>query len=458
MHVCLNPGRCMRLFILNGDQANATQTKLAALKVPTQRFTRDTVQDLSHDSAEMVFMVPAEAARDEGWPQLRVRLAQANRYYLVVGRNLSTAEIVNATRDGAFDVLSFHDSDTRWSEAIAKAMESQQVWLKLYGGTRLTGPETLLGNSAGMKSLRQAIERLGPTVASVLILGESGVGKERVATALHAASGRGQFVALNCAAIPKELMEAELFGAEKGAYTGANRTRPGLVEQASGGTLFLDEIGEMDIKLQPKLLRFLETRKTRRVGGNAEIQSEVRVLSATNSNLESEIALGKFRSDLYYRLSEVILHVPPLRTRPDDIPQFGMAFLQLAGERLGKFFDNIEPELIHKFQRYDWPGNVRELRNAIDRIAILYDGPTLRAAWWEPPQPPASPPPDPQAVPIPALNHSSHGLSHSPLSRKQKLETARQLLDSSGNDLTWVAAQLGIHPTTLYRWRKAGKL
>jgi transcriptional regulator with PAS, ATPase and Fis domain len=261
-------------------------------------------------------------------------------------------------------------------------------------------------------------------------------------------------VALNCAAIPKELMEAELFGAEKGAYTGATRTRPGLVEQASGGTLFLDEIGEMDVKLQPKLLRFLETRKTRRVGGNSEIQSEVRVLSATNSNLESEIALGKFRSDLYYRLSEVILHVPPLRTRPEDIPQFAMAFLQLAGERLGKYFDSIEPELIRGFQEYDWPGNVRELRNAIDRIAILYDGPVLRAAWWERPQPAAQPSHD--------LSQHAHavggGVSGLPLSRRQKLETARQLLETSGNDLTWVAAQLGIHPTTLYRWRKAGKL
>jgi DNA-binding NtrC family response regulator len=448
----------MRLFILDCEQADPIQARLAARQMPTQRFSRDSVQELSHDSAELVYIIPSEAALDESWPQLRVRLAQANRYYLVAGQNLRTAEIVNATRDGAFDVLSFQDSDARWSEAIVKALESQQVWLKLYGGTRLTAPDTLLGSSTAMKSLRQAIERLGPTVASVLILGESGVGKERVATALHAASGRGQFVALNCAAIPKELMEAELFGAEKGAYTGAMRTRPGLVEQASGGTLFLDEIGEMDIRLQPKLLRFLETRKTRRVGGNSEIQSEVRVLSATNSNLESEIALGKFRSDLYYRLSEVILHVTPLRTRPDDIPQFAMAFLQLAGERLGKFFDNLEPELIRKFQAYDWPGNVRELRNAIDRIAILYDGPTLRAAWWDPPQSTAHYSTDPATAPALAPQHAGHFVSATPMSRKQKLETARQLLESSGNDLTWVAAQLGIHPTTLYRWRKAGKL
>jgi DNA-binding NtrC family response regulator len=448
----------MRLFILSSPRAPVIESKVAPTQIPVQRFTCQTVQDLNHDTAELVYILPIEAIEDPAWPQLRVRLAQANRYYLIAGQGLQTAQIVNATRDGAFDVLSLDDSDRRWFDAIDKAVASQRVWLKLYGGTRLTAPESLLGNSAAMKSLRQAIERLGPTVASVLILGESGVGKERVAAALHAASGRGQFVALNCAAIPKELMEAELFGAERGAYTGATRTRPGLVEQASGGTLFLDEIGEMDIKLQPKLLRFLETRKTRRVGGNTEIQSEVRVLSATNSNLESEIALGKFRSDLYYRLSEVILHVPPLRTRPEDIPQFAMAFLHLAGERLGKFFDSIEPELIRKFQTYEWPGNVRELRNAIDRVAILYDGPTLRAAWWEPPQPSFQNPADLALSSASAQNHGAPLLPGLPLSRKQKLESARRLLESSGNDLTWVAAQLGIHPTTLYRWRKAGKL
>jgi two-component system NtrC family response regulator len=250
-------------------------------------------------------------------------------------------------------------------------------------------------------------------------------------------------------------MEAELFGAEKGAYTGANRTREGLVEQASGGTLFLDEIGELDVKLQPKLLRFLETRKARRVGGSTEIQSEVRVLSATNSNLESEIVEAKFRSDLYYRLSEVILHVPPLRTRPTDISLLTMAFLKVAGERLGKNFENVEPELIHKFQQYDWPGNVRELKNAIDRMVILYDGPILRAAWWDVPQRV-----NPRVPSLPQPFHMTSPVDGRPVAfnRKQKLEMARQLLESSGNDLTWVAAQLGIHPTTLYRWRKTKKV
>jgi DNA-binding NtrC family response regulator len=446
----------MRLSIFNSPSTPRIEAKLAPLKVSHRRFAREAIQDLNHETGDVVYLVPFEMTQHESWPQLRVRLAQANRYYLVVGEALMTGQIVAAIRDGAFDILLLADPGDRWLDAFKNAAQAQAVWLKLYGGTRLSAQELLLGESAAMKSLRQAIERLGPTVASVLILGESGVGKEKVASALHAASGRGAFVAVNCAAIPKELMEAELFGAEKGAYTGATRTRNGLVEQASGGTLFLDEIGEMDVRLQPKLLRFLETRRARRVGGDTEIQSEVRVLSATNSNLEAQVAQAKFRSDLYYRLSEVILHVPPLRTRPEDIPQFALGFLQAAGERLGKFFDSLEPELIRKFQAHDWPGNVRELRNAIDRLAILYDGPMLRGAWWDPPS-------TNLAVTDSGSAHRTNpgslmGGSGLPLSRKQKLDTARQLLESSGNDLTWVAAQLGIHPTTLYRWRKTGKL
>ena len=451
----------MLALLFGNGPISVLEPRLTKFGIRCQHFTKDTVRDLNHDSVREralreIYLLPFQTLSDPDWPQLRVRLAQANRCYMVVNDTLSSAEIMNAARDGAYDVLLYSDGDERWLEAMRKVVDSQKLWLQLYGGSPLGSKDLLVGQSTAMKSLRQAIERLGPTVASVLILGESGVGKERVASALHSASGRDPFVALNCAAIPKELIEAELFGAEKGAYTGANKTREGLVEQASGGTLFLDEIGELDIKLQPKLLRFLETRKARRVGGGAEIQSEVRVLSATNSNLESEIMEGKFRSDLYYRLSEVILHVPPLRTRPTDISLLTMAFLKVAGERLGKHFESLEPELIHKFQQYDWPGNVRELKNAIDRMVILYDGPVLRAAWWDVPQ---------------RVNARANSLSASynantattdgrpvAFNRKQKLEMAKQLLESSGNDLTWVAAQLGIHPTTLYRWRKTKKI
>ncbi|PYM11012.1 MAG: DNA-binding response regulator [Verrucomicrobia bacterium] len=444
----------MLVLLLGNGPVPSFEPRLTKLGIRFQHFSKDTLRDLNHDSAEMIYLLPFKTLTDADWPQLRVKLAQANRCYIVVSENLNSAEIMNAARDGAYDVLLCSDGDARWLEALRKVVDSQKLWLQLYGGAPLGSKDLLVGQSTAMKSLRQAIERLGPTVVSVLILGESGVGKERVASALHNASSRGAFVAVNCAAIPKELMEAELFGAEKGVYTGANKTREGLVEQASGGTLFLDEIGELDVKLQPKLLRFLETRKTRRVGGNAEIQSEVRVLSATNSNLESEIMDGKFRSDLYYRLSEVILHVPPLRTRPADISLLTLAFLKVAGERLGKHFESVEPELIHKFQQYDWPGNVRELKNAIDRMVILYDGPVLRAAWWDVPQR-INPRTGSHSFHSPSAQHDGRPVA---FNRKQKLEMARQLLESSGNDLTWVAAQLGIHPTTLYRWRKTKRI
>jgi DNA-binding NtrC family response regulator len=450
----------MMVLLLESPNATAVEARLRHLGFTVRRFDLDEVMDLGRETSESVYVVPRESLAEPSWPQLRVRLSQANRYYVVAGDRLDSAQIIHAARDGAYDVLQLADTDSRWVESLKKAADSQTLWIQLYGGSQIPEPDALLGQSAAMRSLRQAIERLGPTVASVLILGESGVGKERVANALHAASGRGAFVAVNCAAIPKELMEAELFGAEKGAYTGATKTRAGLVEQASGGTLFLDEIGELEVRLQPKLLRFLETRKARRVGGSTEIQSEVRVLSATNSNLEVEVAQGRFRSDLYYRLSEVILHVPPLRARPEDIPQFAMAFVQAAGERAGKYFESVEPELIRKLKQYDWPGNVRELRNAVDRMVILYDGPVLRAAWWEPPRPQPSSPGEPSAttasrtLPATAFNGGGSG----PLNRRQKLDLARQLMESSGNDLTWVAAQLGIHPTTLYRWRKSGKV
>src|SRR6266568_1259929 len=438
MQTCLNKSSFMVIYLLGNSQTSFVEPRLTKLGIRVQHFTQDSIRDLNHDTVDLIYLLPFKTLLKSDWPHLRVRLAQANRCYVVVSETLTSAEIMTAARDGAYDVLLQADGDERWREALTKVVDSQKLWIQLYGGAPLGPKDLLIGQSTAMKSLRQAIERLGPTVASVLILGESGVGKERVASALHGASGR------------------ELFGAEKGAYTGASKTREGLVEHAADGTLFLDEIGELDIRLQPKLLRFLETRKARRVGGNTEIQSEVRVLSATNSHLESEIEEAKFRSDLYYRLSEVILHVPPLRTRPTDIPQLTVSFLKAAGERLGKHFEGVEPELIQKFQQYDWPGNVRELKNAIDRMVILYDGPMLRAAWWDVPQ---------------RINARTTSLAQSfhtaPMSadgrplafnRKQKLEMAKQLLESSGNDLTWVAAQLGIHPTTLYRWRKTKKI
>lgn len=458
----------MTISVLDSEEAKPLVQRLSTLGFNCQRFTPEKIQELSHRYADFVYIIPVATLATPGWPGLRVRLAQANRHYVVAGQNAPTEQIVMAVRDGAHDFLQLEDGDKRWESAISRIVETQQFWLQLYGGIERLGTELLMGESPSIRSLRQQIERLGPTNASVLISGESGVGKELVASSLHRTNHAGQFVAVNCAAIPRELIEAELFGAEKGAYTGAVKSRTGLVEQADGGTLFLDEIGELDLALQPKLLRFLETRHARRVGGNSEYKVNLRVISATNQNLEQLIATNQFRADLFYRLSEVTLHVPPLRVRPDDLPLYALAFVRAAGERFGKNFEHVDPELVRLFQNYEWPGNVRELKNAIERMVILYDGPTLRAGWWEAPkQSPFSiqsnlnPRPQtgqPMPLVTPMQDHPATPSFTPAMSKKQRMAHAGRLLTEGGHDLTWVAAQLGVNSSTLYRWRKAGKL
>lgn len=430
--------------------------RLAKLGFACHTFSLAQISDIAHGTENLVYLIPAAAFQTPEWPKLRVRLAQSSRFFLACVRRSSTTEIVECLRDGAHDVLSLEDSNERWQSVIEKTVTDQKLWLELYGGRPLSTGDVLIGRSLATQRLRQTIDRLGAADVCVLIQGESGVGKERVASALHQVSRGGPFVALNCAAIPKDLLEAELFGVEKGAFTGALKSRPGMVEQAGGGTLFLDEIGEMEIGVQPKLLRFLETRRARRVGGEAEYKVQLRVISATNRNLEEEIAEKRFRADLYYRLAETVLHIPPLRTRMDDIPELALVFLKMANERFGKNIETLEPALIERFQKYHWPGNVRELKSTVDRLVLLFDGPVLRAQWWDVPvtgdfgitvQAPAP------AGPV-AAAPAAHALPN----QKQKREQARQLLVESDNDFTWVAAQLGINPSTLWRWRKAGKV
>mgnify|MGYP002789523963 CR=1 FL=1 len=428
-----------------------------------REFSGDDVTELTHATRQLVYLLPLQAMDSTSWARLRVRFARANRPYLMWLEKPTTHDVARAMRDGAHDVLSLEDSDDRWRQAMMAVAENQKVWLQIYGGRPLSAEDVLVGRSEAIHRLQQTIDRLGPTDVCVLVQGESGVGKERVASALHKAGRTGPFVALNCAAIPKDLLEAELFGVEKGAFTGALRTRQGLVEQANGGTLFLDEIGEMELGVQPKLLRFLETRKARRVGGESEYRVKVRVISATNRNLETEIQENRFRADLYYRLAEIILQVPPLRARPEDIPDLAVTFLHKANERFGKNFETMDPALIARFQQYSWPGNVRELKSAIDRMVLLFDGPILRGPWWDMPEvqrarvpavpaPPTAPAAGSEVTPSPVLP--------SPVlpNTKQKLELARKLLAESDDNYSWVAGQLGINTSTLWRWRKSGKL
>jgi DNA-binding NtrC family response regulator len=232
----------------------------------------------------------------------------------------------------------------------------------------------LIGGSEAMESVRRLIERIAPTDSAVLICGESGSGKELVAESLHAASSRaaGPFVAINCGAIPPTLIEAELFGYEKGSFTGASRTHAGVFERADGGTLLLDEITEMPLEMQARLLRVLETRRVRRVGAEAEIPVDVRVLAATNRCPVAAVEAGHLREDIYYRLAVVMLRLPPLRERSEDVSALADHFLAELNRRHG-VRKRLSGEMRVRLAHYAWPGNVRQLRNAVERAFVLCD-------------------------------------------------------------------------------------
>jgi two-component system NtrC family response regulator len=259
--------------------------------------------------------------------------------------------------------------------------ELEQEYRAIQHGARADVFEDMLGGSPEMQAIFDFIRKVGPTNAPVLILGESGTGKEMVAQALHRRSAQngGPFVAINCNTIPENLLESELFGHERGAFTGAHAQRKGHIETAAGGTLFLDEIGELPASVQVKLLRFLQEKSFQRVGGRQEIQSDARVLAATNRNLQELAVGGKFREDLYYRLAVVVVKVPPLRERAEDTVLVAKAFLQNYGGEHGKAALTFAPDALRALSLYRWPGNVRELQNRVRRAVIMADGKRVTA-------------------------------------------------------------------------------
>ena len=290
---------------------------------------------------------------------------------------------VEAMKAGAFHYISkpFNRDELKLTIRKAlelKALEKENVVLRQALKSR-NDLENIVAESPGMRQIVEMVRRVAPTETTVLILGESGTGKELVARALHGLSprGRGPFVAVNCAAIPESLLESELFGHVKGAFTGAIRDRVGKFEAADGGTIFLDEIGEMRLDLQVKILRCLEERVVERVGDNQSIRVDVRVLAATNKDLTKAIQAGEFREELYYRLNVVPLAIPPLRERREDIRALTQHFLKILGAppRL-----TIAPDAFRALETYDWPGNVRELENALERALIFQRADTLAMA------------------------------------------------------------------------------
>ncbi len=306
---------------------------------------------------------------------------------IIITAHGSERMTVDAVKSGAFDFLSkpFELDDLRVrikNAAETVLLRRENVSLRRRIEVERSQRGAFIGNSEGMQRVRAMIEKVSETDATVLVRGESGTGKELVARELHernSARCTGAFVAVNCAALPSELIESELFGHEKGAFTGAAAKRLGKFEQANGGTLFLDEIGDMSANVQAKLLRALEERKIERLGGNESIPVDVRIISATHRPLEEEIAAGNFRADLFYRLRVVTIDIPPLRDRREDIPMLAETFTRAAAERYGLPLRQVGQSALRRLVDYDWPGNVRELKNTIERAAIMAEGEELRS-------------------------------------------------------------------------------
>ncbi len=289
--------------------------------------------------------------------------------------NLDTA--VAAIRAGGYDFITKPVDMDLLSFSVRRAalhreLKGEVRRLRL-ASTEHVGIEGMIGESAAIRKLSSLIQRVASSDATVLISGESGTGKELIAHALHKTSERalGPFVAVNCAALPSELLESELFGHERGAFTDARQAREGLLRQANGGTLFLDEIGEMSLGMQVKLLRALQERKVRPVGGSQEIPFNARLVVATNRDLESQVEEGRFREDLYYRINVVRLHSPPLRSRGSDVLLLAQHFLAMISKRSSHPMKGVSPAAAKRLLDYDWPGNVRELENTIERAMAL---------------------------------------------------------------------------------------
>jgi two-component system, NtrC family, response regulator PilR len=298
-------------------------------------------------------------------------------FLLITG--VPTVETAIAAINSGADryVIKDHELVDQLRRAVREVSESLK-WKKEAGYLRrelrrLTGLDNIIGQSPNMRSIFELIQTIAPQTSRILITGESGTGKELVARAIHENSQRAQapFITINCGAFPETLLESELFGYMKGSFTGANENRQGLFQAAHGGTLFMDEIGNMSLTMQVKLYRVLQEGKVRPIGSNEESDVDVRIIAATNKNFEKEIAEGRFREDLYYRLSVIPIQLPPLRERREDIPLLARHFLETFRKVMEKPVESISPEAMSRLESYDWPGNVRELENTMERAVAL---------------------------------------------------------------------------------------
>jgi DNA-binding NtrC family response regulator len=438
-----------RVLIVEDDPA--TRSGLAEL-VQAWGFQTDEASDGEEGLRKVTSFRPAIIVSDLVMPRLgghellralKDQLSDITFILLTAQGTIESA--VEAIKDGAYDYLSKPVDPQRLRILLQKALERQETLREVRLLRRQLREQgsfgRIVGNSPGIRSLYRVIEQAAPTAASVLIWGESGTGKELVAQTIHELSPRASFpfVAINCAAIPETLLESEIFGHEKGAFTGAHDRRTGVFELAHRGTLFLDEIAEMMPATQVKLLRVLQERTFRRLGGRQEQSVDVRVIAATNRDPAEAVRDGKLREDLYYRLNVFTVDLPPLRERRADIPLFVQTFLNEFNTRNNKSVRAVDQEAMYLLERYPWPGNIRELRNVIERATILSEGDFIEARHLPPPVVSRSE----QALPTVTL---SPGTTVDEAERRLILLT----LEHTRNNKTRAAEILGISLKTLH--------
>lgn len=375
------------ILIVDDDESIRSQMRWALLKDYEiyEAGDRASALELARKTHPVVVILdlglpPMPREAEEGLKTLREILSFDHRIkVIIVSGNTERENALKAIDSGAFDFFTKPPVIDEVRVVITRALRMAELELEnqtLQRRVQSEGLDGILGNSASMNHVYEAIRKVATVDVPVLILGESGTGKELTAKAVHRLSDRRDkpFVVINCGAIPETLLESELFGHEKGAFTGADSRKKGRIEYAEGGTLFLDEIGELSFSLQVKLLRFLQEHIIERVGGREEIQVDVRVLAATNRDLKKAIEEGKFREDLYFRLSVVTVNLPPLRERGNDALLLARAFLHRYSREFKKNVRGFKDEAVKALSDYDWPGNVRELENRVKRGVVMSDG------------------------------------------------------------------------------------
>jgi DNA-binding NtrC family response regulator len=377
----------------------------------------------------------------------RLRKEWPGTEVLMISGHATIQDAIEATRLGAYDVLEKPLDRDRVILSVKNCLEKVALNRQLEElQSKLEGQFEMIGESPSMRQLLEEIKKVAPTNGRVLITGESGSGKELVARAVHRLSKRaaGPFVKVNCAAIPAELIESELFGYERGAFTGAIGKKKGQFELASGGTLFLDEIGDMSLAAQAKVLRVLQTGELSKVGGESTIQVDVRVLAATNRDLKRAVAEGGFREDLYFRLNVIPVHCPPLRDRMEDIPLLVGRFVEEFCRENGFKRKGVEPGVLQKLKRHAWPGNIRELKNVTERMVIM-SGDSIR-----PEDVPETISGDVKGIEVQRFD----GMSLKDVREEVEREYIRSSLDEYGWNITKTAEKLGIERTNLHKKMK----